>query len=69
MVVKIILGLYELAMVIELIRLFKFENAAGLAAIISRPILGLIETKMFWGLIIWLVEIVCGVLAMVYIFN
>lgn len=43
--------------VIELIRLLNFGNGGGLAAIISRPFLGLMETSMLIGLICWLFEL------------
>ena len=38
----------------DLVRLFRFGNAAGLGAVISRPLWGLVTTTMFWGLIIWI---------------
>ena len=41
----------------DLVRLFRFGNAAGLGAVISRPLWGLVTTTMFWGLIIWIAEI------------
>ena len=41
----------------DLVRLFRFENAAGLSAVISRPLWGKVTTTMFLGLIIWIAEI------------
>lgn len=41
----------------DLVRLFRFGNAGGLGAVISRPLWGLVTTTMFRGLIIWIAEI------------
>ena len=41
----------------DLVRLFRFGNAGGLGAVISRPLWGVVTTTMFRGLIIWIVEI------------
>lgn len=46
--------------VIDLVRLFRFGNAGGLGALISRPLLGIVTTKMFRGLIIWITELFLG---------
>ena len=53
----------------ELYRLLSFGNAGGLAATISRPLLGRPMKKMLIGLIIWLVEIAVGVCAVRFLIS
>ena len=67
--VHIIAILVALFVIIEIFRLFNFGNAGGLGAIISRPLMGAVETKMVFGLIIWLVELYGGFWAITHIFH
>ncbi len=53
----------------DIFRLLNFGNAGGLGAIISRPVLGLVTTKMLPGLIIWLFELFGGYWALTNIFH
>lgn len=67
--IHIVAIVVAIIVIIDIVRLFNFGNAGGLGALVARPLLGLVETKMIIGLAIWLVELFGGYWAITNIFH